>query len=132
MSWFVDASIVVAIVGREAGWEAQADRLDSDSPRYWSAVARWESIAGLRKRIASDADTAREMVDAFAAMNGFELVAIGSSENSLAFDAYRAYGKASGHPAQLNMGDCFAYAGAKANGARLLYQGNDFVHTDLA
>lgn len=132
MSWFVDASVVVAIVGQETGWETQADRLDGDFPRYWSAVSRWESIAGLRKRITSSADTAREMVDAFAAMNGFEMVEIGLAEGALAFEAHRSFGKASGHPAQLNMGDCFAYACAKANGARLLYQGNDFVHTDLA
>jgi len=30
------------------------------------------------------------------------------------------------------MGDCFAYACAKTNGAQLLYKGDDFSHTDLA
>jgi ribonuclease VapC len=30
------------------------------------------------------------------------------------------------------MGDCFAYACAKTNAARLLYKGDDFIHTDLA
>ena len=30
------------------------------------------------------------------------------------------------------MGDCFAYACARANNARLLYTGDDFSHTDLA
>jgi ribonuclease VapC len=41
------------------------------------------------------------------------------------------YGKGR-HPARLNMGDCFAYACAKTNDARLLYKGDDFSHTDLA
>ena len=46
-------------------------------------------------------------------------------------EAYARWGKGV-HPASLNYGDCFAYACAKANDARLLYKGNDFVHTDLA
>ena len=45
--------------------------------------------------------------------------------------AYRDYGKGSGHPAQLNLGDCFAYALAKDSGEPLLYKGDDFGHTDV-
>ncbi|MDR6849503.1 ribonuclease VapC [Sphingomonas sp. BE270] len=30
------------------------------------------------------------------------------------------------------MGDCFAYACAKTNDAKLLYTGNDFANTDMA
>nr|MDQ3328741.1 type II toxin-antitoxin system VapC family toxin [Chloroflexota bacterium] len=36
-------------------------------------------------------------------------------------EAYRDFGKGSGHPAQLNFGDCFAYAIAKAIGEPLLF-----------
>jgi ribonuclease VapC len=46
-------------------------------------------------------------------------------------EAYRDFGKGSGHPARLNFGDCFAYALAKATGEPLLFKGNDFTHTDL-
>jgi len=46
--------------------------------------------------------------------------------------AYAKYGKGSGHPACLNMGDCISYAMAKQAGVSLLYKGNDFSHTDLA
>jgi ribonuclease VapC len=49
----------------------------------------------------------------------------------LARAAYRHFGKGSGHPAGLNFGDCFAYALAKDKGEPLLYQGRDFIHTDL-
>lgn len=45
--------------------------------------------------------------------------------------AYRDFGKGSGHPAQLNFGDCFAYALAKATGEPLLFKGQDFIHTDV-
>ena len=36
------------------------------------------------------------------------------------------------HPARLNMGDCFAYACARALGVPLLYKGDDFALTDIA
>ncbi len=45
--------------------------------------------------------------------------------------AYRDFGKGSGHPAQLNFGDCFAYALAKATGEPLLFKGDDFPQTDV-
>jgi ribonuclease VapC len=44
--------------------------------------------------------------------------------------AYRLCGKGSGHPAQLNHGDCFAYALAKTRGEPLLFKGSDFSQTD--
>ena len=49
----------------------------------------------------------------------------------LAREAYRDYGKGSGHPARLNFGDCFAYALAKDAGEPLLFKGDDFRHTDV-
>ncbi len=33
--------------------------------------------------------------------------------------------------AQLNMGDCFAYACARAQNAPLLFKGEDFLQTDI-
>lgn len=50
---------------------------------------------------------------------------------SNALDAFDRYGKGR-HPAKLNFGDCFSYAGATAAGAGLLYVGDDFALTDLA
>ncbi|WAJ27759.1 type II toxin-antitoxin system VapC family toxin [Antarcticirhabdus aurantiaca] len=47
-------------------------------------------------------------------------------------EAYRCYGRGSGHPARLNFGDCFAYALARSLGAPLFFKGDDFVHTDIA
>ncbi len=49
----------------------------------------------------------------------------------VARQAYRDYGRGSGHPAGLNFGDCFAYALARVNGEPLLFKGGDFVHTDI-
>ena len=49
----------------------------------------------------------------------------------IAREAYRDFGKGSGHPAGLNFGDCFAYALAKATAEPLLFKGQDFGHTDV-
>ena len=46
-------------------------------------------------------------------------------------DAMR-YGKGRKHRASLNFGDCLSYACAKAHGAKLLFKGEDFAHTDVA
>jgi len=49
----------------------------------------------------------------------------------IAREAYRDFGKGSGHPARLNFGDCFAYALAKITGEPLLFKGDDFAQTDI-
>jgi ribonuclease VapC len=48
----------------------------------------------------------------------------------LARQAFLDFGKGR-HPAQLNFGDCFAYALAKATGEPLLFKGMDFSKTDV-
>ena len=49
----------------------------------------------------------------------------------VALEAFARYGKGRGHPARLNLGDCFIYAQAKVAGASLLYKGDDFSKTDI-
>jgi ribonuclease VapC len=49
----------------------------------------------------------------------------------IARDAYRDFGRGSGHPARLNFGDCFAYALARITGEPLLFKGDDFAQTDI-
>lgn len=48
-----------------------------------------------------------------------------------AFEAFRRYGKGRGHPAQLNIVDCAAYALAKSRDEPLLFKGDDFARTDV-
>lgn len=59
-----------------------------------------------------------------------ELVTL--EQANIARAAYRDFGKGSGHPAQLNFGDCFAYALAKSTQEPLLFKGDDFALTDVA
>jgi ribonuclease VapC len=49
----------------------------------------------------------------------------------IARQAHRDYGKGSGHPANLNFGDCFTYALAREKREPVLWKGDDFRHTDL-
>jgi ribonuclease VapC len=46
-----------------------------------------------------------------------------------AFEAHVRFGR--GTPAALNLGDCFAYALAAAEGDGLLFKGEDFLKTDV-
>lgn len=50
---------------------------------------------------------------------------------AIARDAFRRYGKGSGHGARLNYGDCFAYALARDRSEPLLFIGDDFAQTDI-
>jgi ribonuclease VapC len=51
-------------------------------------------------------------------------------QGELARQAYLDFGKGR-HKADLNFGDCFSYALAKATGEPLLFKGNDFSQTDI-
>jgi ribonuclease VapC len=54
-----------------------------------------------------------------------------AEQAQIAREAYRDFGRGSGHPAKLNFGDCFAYALARAAAEPLLYKGDDFRQAGL-
>ncbi|MDS1137087.1 type II toxin-antitoxin system VapC family toxin [Nitratireductor indicus] len=60
-----------------------------------------------------------------------ETVEFDEEQLTIARSAYALYGRNTGHPASLNIGDCFAYALAKSRNMPLLFKGDDFVHTDI-
>lgn len=57
--------------------------------------------------------------------------AVTERQARLARQAYADFGKASGHPARLNFGDCLTYALATDLREPLLWKGNDFGHTGV-
>ena len=71
------------------------------------------------------------VLDAFFRTFPMVMVPIDRVQAALARDARRIYGRGTSHPARLNMGDCFAYALAKALNKPLLYKGDDFSQTDV-
>ncbi len=77
-----------------------------------------------------DPVASREL-DEFREATDIRLVPVDEVQIRIAREAYRDFGKGSGHKAQLNFGDCFAYALAKAMNEPLLFKGSDFAHTDV-
>ncbi|MBZ9851685.1 type II toxin-antitoxin system VapC family toxin [Mesorhizobium sp. CA14] len=135
---FVDASVLVAILNQEPDWEELSKQLSGAVDFHVSAMVRFEATqalaragAGSRKPTAEALLKARDLVDQLILEIGGENVPIGEEIGSRAIDASARYGKAVGHQADLNFGDCFAYACAKVLDIPLLYKGNDFLLTDL-
>ena len=77
-----------------------------------------------------DPEASREF-DALFASFAIVIEPVLAEHVEIAREAHRRFGKGMGHPAQLNFGDCFSYALAKAFDEPLLFVGQDFVHTDV-
>ena len=127
---FVDASAMISMMAGEGDADELADRLGAERSRLCSAISVWETIAGLCQSYMFSVPSARTEVQSFIELNDLKFVNIGQREFDLATQAYAEFGKGR-HPAALNMGDCFAYACAKANRAELLFKGDDFTKTDV-
>jgi ribonuclease VapC len=124
----VDTSAIVAILRDEPEAEAFAEAIEAARIRRVSAANYVESAAvidGSRSPIAS------RRFDDFFQEASLIIEAVTPEQARIAREAYRDFGKGSGHPAQLNFGDCFAYALAKAMREPLLFKGQDFTQTDL-
>jgi ribonuclease VapC len=61
----------------------------------------------------------------------FAIEPVTEAQARFAREAYRDFGRGSGHPARLNFGDCFSYALSKAMNEPLLFKGDDFTRTDV-
>ena len=139
---FVDASVIVAVLNREPGWEELVKQLaDGSDERLVSPLVRFEAVLSLARAMAGSGGTkptpklvveAGQVVDDFIAEIAAREIAITDEIGRAAVDAAMRYGKAVGHPADLNFGDCFAYACARTLKTKLAYKGNDFALTDLA
>ena len=128
---FVDASAMISMMTGESDADSLADRLGAERQRLCSAISVWETIAGLCRTHTFSVPSARAVVQSFIESNDLRFVGIGEREFELAAQAYAEFGKGR-HRAALNMGDCFAYASAKANRAGLLFKSDDFSKTDIA
>jgi ribonuclease VapC len=124
----VDSSALIAIL-----------RNESDAAEYARALVSAETVnisAGTWLEAAIVLDGSRDAIvsrqfDDLIAEVDMTIVPVTAHQARIAREAYRDFGKGSGHPAGLNPGDCFAYALARETGEPLLYKGSDFGHTDL-
>jgi len=129
---FVDASAIVAILTVEPESPALVLALEASATRRTSALAVFEAVLAICRKRSMTVETASESVADFLTAAEIVVEPIEASHGRLALAAHERYGKGRGHPAGLNMGDCFAYAMASSLGAALLCKGDDFVHTDIA
>jgi len=140
---FVDASVLVAIINQEPGWEDLSHRLSRSSVRLVSPLVRYEAVQAVARASAEKiTGNGRPTVEILAAAMGVvdslcdaieaEELDITASVGTAAIEASMRYGKVVGHRARLNFGDCFAYACARSRNVPLLYKGEDFLRTDLA
>jgi ribonuclease VapC len=124
----VDASALVALVRDEPDAPAYAAALEAAAMSRVSAANYFEAaivIDGSR-----NATLSRRLDDVITQAR-IAIEPVTEMQVRIARDAYRDYGKGSGHPAGLNFGDCFAYALARDLAEPLLYKGTDFGHTDI-
>lgn len=118
----LDSSILVAVIKGEEGSDRLFDLLAAEDcaigaptlveARAWCAM----NLKGRSSRWLEDFVSvvlfSREMAD-------------------VASQAFITFGRASGHPAKLNFGDCLAYAVSMVMRAPLLFKGGDFGKTDV-
>jgi ribonuclease VapC len=141
---FLDASALVAILGDEPEAAALLGKLDAHSgPVYYSSLVVFETVVALARKhknatLGEHASTPSPLMAQVEAVVEAFLFDLGAIETPVAADAHRTalaaarlYGRAVGHPAKLNFGDCFAYASARALDASLLFVGHDFSQTDI-
>ena len=79
----------------------------------------------------TDRSTQIESVESVMARTGIVIEPVTHDQVAIAREAFRRFGKGSGHPAGLNFGDCFAYALARFYDEPLLFVGRDFAATDI-
>jgi ribonuclease VapC len=128
----VDASAIVAIIADEPDSDALIGVLQSANAATTSPIAVYEAALALRRLRRCSIPEAEAEVAEFLSVSGVEVIAVAPEAAHAALEAFARYGKGGGHPAQLNLGDCFAYAQAKTLKASLLFKGDDFSATDLA
>jgi len=124
----VDSSAIVAILKREPDWRTFSRALDTSEISRISAANYFESsvvVDGWKDPILSA--QLDELIERF----DIHIEPVTPEQARIARQAYRDYGRGSGHPANLNFGDCFSYALARAKREPILFKGADFVHTDL-
>jgi ribonuclease VapC len=124
----IDTSAIVAILRQEPEARRLAEAIEAAPVRRVSATTYVEIGAVIdvgRDPVAS------RLVDELLAKAGIIIEPVTAAQARIAREAYRDFGKGSGHAAGLNFGDCFAYALANATGEPLLFKGDGFSHTDV-
>jgi ribonuclease VapC len=120
----IDSSALIAILHQEPDGAEFARILEDHEHPKISAVTLFETamVAG---------DTRSQDLDELIHRAGARVVPFDADQAGQARRAFAAFGRGSGSRAELNFGDCMAYALAKVTGEPLLFKGEDLTHTDV-
>ena len=124
----IDSSALIAILRNEPDAAIFAEAIEAAPIRRISAANYVEAgavVDGSRDPVLS------RRFDDLLRNAQIQVEPVTEIQARIAREAYRDYGRGSGHPAKLNFGDCLAYALAKALREPLLYKGDDFGRTDV-
>ena len=124
----IDSSAIIAILNREAQADPMIKAIGSAHTRFVAAPSVLEASIVIEHRFG---EAGGREFDLFLHRAKIDIIPFTIEHMDIARAAFRRFGKGQGHPAQLNFGDCFAYALAKFTQEPLLFKGNDFSCTDI-
>ncbi len=125
----LDTSALIAILHREEEAEEFMESMaDASGDLAVSAASFLEASIVVSSK--AERGSVRHL-DALLDRFGVRIIPVSETQARLARQAWLNFGKGMGHPANLNFGDCFAYALARETGKPLLFKGNDFAKTDI-
>lgn len=124
----LDTSAVCAVAFGEAEGPALLECIQAADQLRISAATAVELTAVLAR---SGRPEVGRRVERLLAAWEVDVAPFDAAQAQVASQAYRDYGRGSGHRAALNLGDCYSYALAVTVGEPLLFLGDDFPHTDV-
>ena len=125
----VDTSALISMIAEEGDAVEIAERLDDARGNILFSAGNYLEAAIVLDRRGDPVRSAK--LDSLLHLLEIEIAPVTEAQARIARQAYRDFGKGSGHPAKLNFGDCFAYALATERGEALLFKGDDFTHTGV-
>jgi ribonuclease VapC len=124
----VDSSAIIAIIKREPDWITFSRAMDAAASLCISAASYLETAIVVDS--VRDAARSAEFDELLLDLE-MTIEPVTPEQARIARQAYRDYGRGSGHAANLNFGDCFSYALARARREPILYKGGEFAQTGL-
>ncbi len=129
---FIDTSAVVAILARESDSTGLIDAVEKAGACISAPHVVLEASMRLSTLFGFAPTVAEGFILRLFGQANITIKPIDEAVGHLAVEAFERFGKGRSRNGRLNFGDCLSYACAKANGAALLFKGDDFARTDIA
>lgn len=128
IAFAIDTSALMAVLNDEADAMAYKQAFHEADEMVLSAATLFEANCVVSR---GKLESGHRRLEILVERLSPTVVAFNLDQMAVARSAYVRFGRGSGHPASLNMGDCFAYALATTRRLPLLFKGDDFIHTDI-